>query len=227
MNREMLEIYRQMLESKDLKREDAELIKANLEEEKKQNKEILEQLYDDDGVLKHSAEIQEREDYKDEINELLNLVIEVTVGRDFSKKEEQEETDEEPEIDETEEYDQSFKEDEPEEEYEEPEDSENEEELEEEQPEKNEIAEKYEQEKTRNLLEGTAIEITDFPDDKYQKEAMEVIEGREDLGDLKDVMAKGERSARLVLEKIGGVGGREIESNQEQIHDYDKDERTR
>lgn len=221
MNREMLEIYRQMLESKDLKREDAELIKANLEEEKKQNKEILEQLYDDDGVLKHSAEIQEREDYKDEINELLNLVIEVTVGRDFSKKEEQEETDEEPEIDGTEEYDQSFKEDEPEEEYEEPEDSENEEELEEEQ------SEKYEQEKTRNLLEGTAIEITDFPDDKYQKEAMEVIEGREDLGDLRNVMAKGERSAQLVLEKIGGVGEHEIESNQEQSHDYDKDERTR
>ena len=47
MNREMLEIYRQMLEAKDLKQEDAELIKANLEEEKKQNKEILDKLYDD------------------------------------------------------------------------------------------------------------------------------------------------------------------------------------
>ena len=223
MTREMLEIYRQMLEAKDLKQEDAELIKANLEEEKKQNKEILDKLYDDGGVLKHSAQIQEREDYKDELNELLNTAIEMISGRDFSEKEE---IDEEPEIDETtEEYDQSFEENETEEEYEEPEDSENEEELEE-QPETNEIAEEYEQ---KEPLEEVTIEITDFPDDEYKKEASKVMEGRKGLEDLNDVMTKGERSARLVMEKIGGSEEHEVEQepDKDKSHDYDKDERTR
>ena len=42
-------------------------------------------------------------------------------------------------------------------------------------------------------------------------------------------MAKGERSARLVMEKIGGLEEHEVEQepDKDKSHDYNKDERTR
>ena len=78
-------------------------------------------------------------------------------------------------------------------------------------------------------MKEPTIEIVDFPEDKFKKEAGKVIEGRKDLQDLPEVMEKGERSARLVMEKIGGSEEYEVEQEpvKDQTKDYDKDERTR
>jgi len=221
----MLRIYREMLESGDLKREDAELIKANLDEEKKQIKEELDQLYNDGGMLNHSAEIANRENSEDEINELLDKINQILSGHHFPepKKEEKEEPVEEPEVIETKEYEDDFEEDEPENEYEDVEETE--------EFEDQEIPEDDEPEKAgiKENLEEMMIEIIDILDEKYKEEATNVIEGRKDLQDLSKVMEKGERSARLVMEKIGGSEEHELEqeSTKDKSQDYDKDERTR
>lgn len=200
MNSEMLRIYREMLESGDLKREEIEAIKKDLEEEKTQIKKELDQFYDDGGMLKHSSEIANRENSGDEINELLDEINQILLGQDFPKKQ-KEETLEEPKIDETKSYAQD----------------ENQELVKDDKPEENDVPKE------------PTIEIVDFPEDKFKKEAGKVIEGRKDLQDLPEVMEKGERSARLVMEKIGGSEEYEVEQEpvKDQTKDYDKDERTR
>lgn len=196
----MLRIYREMLESGDLKREEIEAIKKDLEEEKTQIKKELDQFYDDGGMLKHSSEIANRENSGDEINELLDEINQILLGQDFPKKQ-KEETLEEPKIDETKSYAQD----------------ENQELVKDDKPEENDVPKE------------PTIEIVDFPEDKFKKEAGKVIEGRKDLQDLPEVMEKGERSARLVMEKIGGSEEYEVEQEpvKDQTKDYDKDERTR
>lgn len=211
MNSEMLKIYREMLESGNLEQEEINAIKKDLEEEKTKIKKELDKFYDDGGMLKHSSEIANRENSGDEINELLDEINQISPGRDFPKKQ-KEETLEEPKIDET----KSYAEDE------------NQELVEDDQPE--EIGEKINVPKeAENFIEETTIEIADIPEEKFKKEAMEVIDGREDLENLSEVMAKGERSARLVMEKIGGSEEHEVEQepDKDKSHDYDKDERTR
>lgn len=207
MNSEMLRIYREMLESGDLKREEIEAIKKDLEEEKTQIKKELDQFYDDGGMLKHSSEIANRENSGDEINELLDEINQILLGQDFPKKQ-KEETLEEPKIDETKSYAQD----------------ENQELVKDDKPEENDVPKEPE-----DFMKEPTIEIVDFPEDKFKKEAGKVIEGRKDLQDLPEVMEKGERSARLVMEKIGGSEEHEVEQepDKDKSHDYDKDERTR
>lgn len=203
----MLRIYREMLESGDLKREEIEAIKKDLEEEKTQIKKELDQFYDDGGMLKHSSEIANRENSGDEINELLDEINQILLGQDFPKKQ-KEETLEEPKIDETKSYAQD----------------ENQELVKDDKPEENDVPKEPE-----DFMKEPTIEIVDFPEDKFKKEAGKVIEGRKDLQDLPEVMEKGERSARLVMEKIGGSEEHEVEQepDKDKSHDYDKDERTR
>lgn len=207
MNSEMLRIYREMLESGDLMREEIEAIKKDLEEEKTQIKKELDQFYDDGGMLKHSSEIANRENSGDEINELLDEINQILLGQDFPKKQ-KEETLEEPKIDETKSYAQD----------------ENQELVKDDKPEENDVPKEPE-----DFMKEPTIEIVDFPEDKFKKEAGKVIEGRKDLQDLPEVMEKGERSARLVMEKIGGSEEHEVEQepDKDKSHDYDKDERTR
>ncbi len=203
----MLRIYREMLESGDLMREEIEAIKKDLEEEKTQIKKELDQFYDDGGMLKHSSEIANRENSGDEINELLDEINQILLGQDFPKKQ-KEETLEEPKIDETKSYAQD----------------ENQELVKDDKPEENDVPKEPE-----DFMKEPTIEIVDFPEDKFKKEAGKVIEGRKDLQDLPEVMEKGERSARLVMEKIGGSEEHEVEQepDKDKSHDYDKDERTR